>query len=59
VNLDKRRVGESGGEVLRMIEAHRAIVPGRQDQRRLFDVSTDISRSPKVDQETATGLAAQ
>ena len=59
MNLDKRRVGQRRGKVLGMVEAHRAVIPGSQDQRWLRDVAADISRSPKIDQETPTGLTAQ
>jgi hypothetical protein len=59
MNLDKRRVGQRRGKVLGMIEADRTVIPSSQDQRRLRDVAADISRSPKIDQETPTGLTAQ
>jgi hypothetical protein len=42
-----------------MIEAHRAVIPSSHDQRGLCDIAADISRRPKIDQETPTGLTAQ
>jgi hypothetical protein len=59
LNLDKRRVGQRRSEVLGMVEAHRAIIPGGQDQRRFHDLIGDISGEPEIDHETPTGLAAQ
>jgi hypothetical protein len=42
-----------------MVEADRVIIPRGQDQRRLRDITADISGSPQVDHETPTGPAAQ